>query len=177
MLSADRKVPSARLEKTVLLGELALDGRVRPVRGVLPAVLAAKREGWPAVGVPVGNLAETALVDGIEVSGVRTLRQVQAWLAGKGDLEPSVRVDVEDDGASMGVFGQEPLTRFCMPLQNPLRQTVCNHDTYQTGLQHIGFRASRCGGADATASTRARLTRPECRSWIRTLEPDHSSSR
>jgi magnesium chelatase family protein len=40
-------VPSGRLEKTVLLGELALDGRVRPVGGVLPAVIAAKREGWP----------------------------------------------------------------------------------------------------------------------------------
>ena len=46
-------VPSGRLEKTVLLGELALDGRVRPVRGVLPAVIAAKREGWPFwVGQP-----------------------------------------------------------------------------------------------------------------------------
>jgi magnesium chelatase family protein len=49
VLSADGKVPSGRLEKTVLLGELALDGRVRPVRGVLPAVIAAKREGFHAV--------------------------------------------------------------------------------------------------------------------------------
>jgi predicted ATPase with chaperone activity len=55
VLSADRRVPSTRLEKTVLLGELALDGRVRPVRGVLPAVLAAKREGWLAVVVPVSS--------------------------------------------------------------------------------------------------------------------------
>ena len=51
VLAADRKVAIARLEKTVLLGELALDGRVRPVRGVLPAVLAAKRDGWPAAVV------------------------------------------------------------------------------------------------------------------------------
>ena len=71
----------ARLEKTVLLGELALDGRVRPVRGVLPAVLAAKRDGWPAVVVPVDNLAEASLVDGIDVWGVHTLGQLQAWLA------------------------------------------------------------------------------------------------
>ena len=74
VLSADRTVGAARLEKTVLLGELALDGRVRPVRGVLPAVIAAKKEGWPAVVVPVENLAEAALVDGIEVHGARTLR-------------------------------------------------------------------------------------------------------
>ena len=65
----------------MLLGELALDGRVRPVQGVLPAVLAAKRQGWPAVVVPIDNLAEASLVDGIEVLGVRTLRQLQAWLS------------------------------------------------------------------------------------------------
>lgn len=80
VLSAGRKKPWHRLEKTVLLGELALDGRVRPVQGVLPAVLAAKRHGWPAIIVPVANLAEASLVDGIEVLGVRTLRQLLDWL-------------------------------------------------------------------------------------------------
>jgi len=82
VLSAQRKTPWERLEKTVLLGELSLDGRVRPVRGVLPAVLAAKRDGWPTVVVPVDNLAEASLVDGIDVWGVRTLRQLQKWLSG-----------------------------------------------------------------------------------------------
>jgi magnesium chelatase family protein len=80
VLSAARKQPWHRLEKAVLLGELALDGRIRPVQGVLPAVLAAKRQGWPAIVVPVGNLAEASLVDGIEVYGVRTLRQLCQWL-------------------------------------------------------------------------------------------------
>jgi magnesium chelatase family protein len=65
VLSAGRKKPWDRLEKTVLLGELALDGRIRPVRGVLPAVLAAKRQGWSAIVVPLPNLAEASLVDGI----------------------------------------------------------------------------------------------------------------
>ncbi len=80
VLSAGRKKPWYRLAKTVLLGELALDGRVRPVQGVLPAVLAAKRQGWSGIVVPVGNLAEASLVDGIEVHGVRTLRQLHQWL-------------------------------------------------------------------------------------------------
>jgi magnesium chelatase family protein len=87
VLSAHLKRSWPRLEKTVLLGELALDGRVRPVKGVLPAVLAAKREGWPAVVVPVDNLAEATLIDGIEVLGVGTLWQLQAWLDGKGALD------------------------------------------------------------------------------------------
>lgn len=93
VLSAHRKAEWVRLEKTVLLGELALDGRVRPVKGVLPAVLAAKREGWPVVVVPTDNLAEASLVDGIEVWGARTLRQLQAWFGGKAQLEDRVVAD------------------------------------------------------------------------------------
>jgi magnesium chelatase family protein len=80
VLAAGRRGPWHRLEKTVLLGELALDGRIRPVRGVLPAVLAAKRQGWPAVVVPAGNLAEASLVDGIEVLGAAALGDLQRWL-------------------------------------------------------------------------------------------------
>ena len=64
----------------MVLGELALDGRVRPVRGVLPAVLAAKGAGWGVAVVPVENLPEASLVDGIEVWGVRTLAQLLGWL-------------------------------------------------------------------------------------------------
>jgi magnesium chelatase family protein len=96
VLSAQRKRPWHRLEKTVLLGELSLDGRVRPVRGVLPAVLAAKHDGWPAVVVPVGNLAEASLVDGIDVWGVRTLGQLQSWLNGSAGLDDRITA-VGDD--------------------------------------------------------------------------------
>ncbi|BBX03315.1 hypothetical protein BST36_05610 [Mycolicibacterium moriokaense] len=90
VMAAQSKGQWPRLEKTVLLGELALDGRVRPVKGVLPAVLAAKRAGWPTVVVPVANLAEASLVDGVDVRGVRTLRQLRAWVAGNEQLEESV---------------------------------------------------------------------------------------
>jgi magnesium chelatase family protein len=86
VLSADRKTPWRRLETTVLLGELALDGRVRPVHGVLPAVLAAKHDGWACAVVPADNLAEASLVDGIEVRGVRTLSQLHGWLDGSARL-------------------------------------------------------------------------------------------
>ncbi len=92
VLSAQGRREWPRQEKTVLLGELALDGRVRPVKGVLPGVLAAKREGWPAVVVPAENLTEASLVDGIEVLGARTLGQLQAWLAGKAELDQRIAV-------------------------------------------------------------------------------------
>jgi magnesium chelatase family protein len=90
VLSANSRNQWPLLEKTLLLGELSLDGRVRPVKGVLPAVVTAKRAGWPTVVVPVDNLPEASLVDGIEVLGARTLRGLRAWLAGKIDLEERI---------------------------------------------------------------------------------------
>jgi magnesium chelatase family protein len=90
VLSAQRKTPWRQLETAVVLGELALDGRVRPVRGVLPAVLAAKLAGWGVAVVPVENLPEAGLVDGIEVWGVRTLAQLQGWLCGSAKLDERI---------------------------------------------------------------------------------------
>lgn len=109
VMCAHGKKDWPRLEKSVLLGELALDGRVRPVKGVLPAVLAAKREGWPVAVVPYDNLAEAGLVDGIEVWGVRTLRHLQRWLAGKAPLDPRLPAApaAHGDGADLAdVVGQ-----------------------------------------------------------------------
>ncbi|MFW8746150.1 magnesium chelatase domain-containing protein, partial [Mesorhizobium japonicum] len=65
-LAADGKVPAESVDRVVHLGELALDGRLRPVAGVLPAVLAAMRSGYRTVIVPAGNAVEAQLVEGIE---------------------------------------------------------------------------------------------------------------
>ncbi|KMO68409.1 ATP-binding protein [Mycolicibacterium obuense] len=101
VLAAEGKKGWPKLEKAVLLGELALDGRVRPVKGVLPAVLAAQRHGWPTVVVPVENLAEASLIDGVDVWGVSTLGQLHAWLAGKGDLH--ARIDHPDQAPDVSI--------------------------------------------------------------------------
>jgi len=101
VLAAEGKKTWPKLERAVLLGELALDGRVRPVKGVLPAVLAAQRHGWPTVVVPVENLAEASLIDGVDVWGVSTLGQLHAWLAGKGDLQ--ARIDHPDQAPEVSV--------------------------------------------------------------------------
>ncbi|KQU02772.1 hypothetical protein ASG56_18005 [Rhodococcus sp. Leaf7] len=91
VLGAAKVVPDRLLRETVLLGELALDGRVRAVRGVLPAVLAARSAGWARVVVPSDSLAEAGLVGGIEVLGAAHLREVIDWLDGRTFLtEPGV---------------------------------------------------------------------------------------
>lgn len=71
-------VDPARAAEWVHLGELGLDGRVRPVRGVLPAVAAAVAAGRPRVVVPAGNAAEAALVPGADVLAAEHLAQVAA---------------------------------------------------------------------------------------------------
>lgn len=60
-------------ERTVLIAELGLDGRLRPVRGILPAVMAAVQAGYPDIVVAHANSAEAALVPGANVRGYRTL--------------------------------------------------------------------------------------------------------
>jgi len=75
-LAAAQKVKDSAIAQMVYLGELGLDGSVRPVNGVLPAVLAAKRNGFLKAVVPQANLAEAALVNGIECIGVSHLTQV-----------------------------------------------------------------------------------------------------
>jgi magnesium chelatase family protein len=87
VLAGAELVPSHRLEGTVLLGELALDGRIRSVRGLLPGLIAARRNGMVRAIVPVAGLAEARLVDGIEVLGADHLRDVVAWLREQGELE------------------------------------------------------------------------------------------
>ncbi|WP_216893359.1 YifB family Mg chelatase-like AAA ATPase [Nocardia alni] len=86
VLDAGGAVPSTRLAGAVLLGELALDGRVRRSRGVLPAVLAARAAGRSTVVVPEAALTEAGLVGGITVLGAATLREMIDWLRGDGEL-------------------------------------------------------------------------------------------
>lgn len=71
-----------------LVGELALSGKVRPVRGVLPMVLQMRRQGCKAVLVPVDNAREASVVDGIDVIPVRTLREAVEYLSGEKMIIP-----------------------------------------------------------------------------------------
>jgi magnesium chelatase family protein len=83
VLAADDVVPPSAVAHAVLLGELGLDGQVRAVRGVLPAVLAASDAGLASVVVPAANAAEATLVPGMRVTGVRSLAQLIALARGE----------------------------------------------------------------------------------------------
>lgn len=77
-LSASGQIQNSNLGSVAFMGELALDGRLKPVRGVLPMVMAAKTQGFSRVVVPLANLDEAKLVEDIEVLGFDHLTQVAA---------------------------------------------------------------------------------------------------
>jgi magnesium chelatase family protein len=85
-LAADGAVSAESVDRVVHLGELALDGRLRPTPGILPSVLAAARAGFGTVLVPAGNAAEASFVEGIEVIGVASVREAAIWHGAR--LEP-----------------------------------------------------------------------------------------
>ncbi|MFC9889969.1 YifB family Mg chelatase-like AAA ATPase [Streptomyces pilosus] len=92
VLGAAERIDPRVLADLVMIGELGLDGRVRPVRGILPAVLAAADAGYQQVVVPECAAAEAALVPGVSVLGVRSLRQLIAVLTD----EPVPEEDTDD---------------------------------------------------------------------------------
>ncbi|MFE0509205.1 YifB family Mg chelatase-like AAA ATPase [Streptomyces sp. NPDC058964] len=94
VLGAAERIDPRVLADIVMIGELGLDGRVRPVRGVLPAVLAAADAGYEQVVVPECAAAEAALVPGVSVLGVRSLRQLIAVLSD----EPVPEEQPDDQG-------------------------------------------------------------------------------
>ncbi len=85
-LAADGQVSADSVARVVHLGELGLDGRLRPLAGILPAVLAAVRAGFDTVVVPAGNADEASLVPGVRVVPVVSLRDAAIWHGA--ELEP-----------------------------------------------------------------------------------------
>ncbi|WP_020495173.1 YifB family Mg chelatase-like AAA ATPase [Sciscionella marina] len=83
LLAAAEVVSPDSFTGVALLGELALDGRTRAVRGVLPALLAAHKAGFDTAIVPAANLAEAGLAEGIRVLGAEQLSEVLDWLRGE----------------------------------------------------------------------------------------------
>jgi len=87
-LAAAGTISADSIDRVVHLGELGLDGRLRPIHGVLPSVLAASREGFTTVMVPTGNVEEAMLVPGVEVIGVASLRDAAIWHGGAFEPRP-----------------------------------------------------------------------------------------
>jgi magnesium chelatase family protein len=118
MLAASEQLQTDQLDNFIMVGELALTGAVRPVKGVLPVALRARAEGKVGVLVPVDNAPEAAVVSGLQVIPVRNLREAAAFLEGKVKIAPT-KVDIaelfrhpnDDEMDFAEVKGQESVKR------------------------------------------------------------------
>ena len=95
ILAASGQIQLADRGETLLLGELSLDGSLRAVRGALPMALRAQEAGFRHLLLPEENALEAAMVESLQVYGVRHLSQVIAWMTGCQDLSP-VQVNRHD---------------------------------------------------------------------------------
>jgi magnesium chelatase family protein len=117
-LAATEQLLSDRLKEYAAVGELALDGSVRPVRGALSMALACRKDGLKGLILPAGNAPEAAVVAGLEVIPITALAQAVGFLAGELPIEPCA-VDLEavfqdaqqDDVDFSDVRGQEHAKR------------------------------------------------------------------
>src|SRR5262252_9501201 len=88
MLAASEQMETDQLDNFVIVGELALTGAVRPVKGVLPLALRARADGKTGVLVPADNAAEAAVVHGLQVIPVQNLREAASFLEGEIRINP-----------------------------------------------------------------------------------------
>lgn len=88
ILEASEQIHTGKLDEFMIMGELALDGTLRPLKGVLPAAIHARREGYKGLIVPEANAREAAVVEGLNVYPVSSLPQAVDFLSGGVVIEP-----------------------------------------------------------------------------------------
>jgi magnesium chelatase family protein len=119
LLASVGQIPPAPLERVHFVGELALSGEVKPVRGVLPIAMEARRAGARSLVVPEANALEASVVEGLDVLAARHLGDVVAWARGEAGLPmPLGAPAAASSGAAAGsgldladVAGQESAKR------------------------------------------------------------------
>lgn len=87
LMAATEQIPPDRISDFIIMGELSLDGGLRPIKGSLPIAIQAAREGFKGMIVPAENAREAAIVSDVEVYGVETLADVVGFFRGEKEIE------------------------------------------------------------------------------------------
>ncbi len=96
MLATTEQISEEHLSDFVIMGELALDGTLRPIKGALPMAIQAREEKFKGLIVPAENAREAALVNNLDVYGCHNLKEVVDLLEGRGDQKP-IKVDTREE--------------------------------------------------------------------------------
>ncbi|MCL2133225.1 MAG: ATP-binding protein, partial [Bacteroidales bacterium] len=94
LLAASEQLKADKLERYVIMGELSLDGKLRPINGALPIALQARYEKFDGFILPLENAREAAVVDGLDVYGVSELQEVIDFFNESATLSP-VKINVK----------------------------------------------------------------------------------
>jgi len=95
ILKASEQIRADHLEDYVIMGELSLDGILRPIRGVLPIAIQSRREGFKGIILPRQNATEAAIVNQLDVIGVDTLEEAIHFFTGKKEIQP-LQIDTRE---------------------------------------------------------------------------------
>lgn len=90
ILAANEGMPADMLEDYLIMGELGLDGRLKPIKGALPVAIQARKQGYKGLIVPKENEYEAAVVNNLDVYGMETLTDVVKYLSGQSEAQPLV---------------------------------------------------------------------------------------
>ena len=107
ILAASEQLAADSLDNYLIMGELSLDGTVLPIRGVLPMAIKARELGYKGMIVPVDNVSEAAVVNRLDVYGVRNLKEVVGLLTGECPIEPMVINTREEFGKAVMNFDMD----------------------------------------------------------------------
>lgn len=88
ILTATGQIPNPEVQKYLFFGELSLNGEIRPIRGVLPMVIAARENGYTQIILPKGNEIEGGCIEGVEIYPVASLSELVLFLKGENVIEP-----------------------------------------------------------------------------------------
>lgn len=106
ILAAHEQITSENLDRVLLMGELALDGELRPVKGVLAMAIQAQKEGFHSIILPLMNAREAAVVEGITVFGATHLREVVNHIQNLECIQPLI-LDVAAEFRVPEIYGQD----------------------------------------------------------------------
>lgn len=88
ILHASGQLKSTRLAESIIMGEVALNGDLRPIKGMLPIAIEAKRKGYKYILLPKGNEREAGIVQGIDVIGITSVKEAIDFLEERSDVKP-----------------------------------------------------------------------------------------